>query len=292
MSDRKKTVLITGASSGFGEGAAKTFADKGYRVFGSMRDANGRNAAKKAALEAHSDLVTIFEMDVTDEASVNAAISQILETTSVDILINNAGIMDIGLTEAYSVEQARALMETNYFGAIRVMQALLPQMRKAGAGLVINTSSLVGRVTGPFFGTYAATKHALEAYSQSLRYELSPFGVDVAIVEPGPFGTNLINSGQAPARQDVADSYGELSGVPSAMLSGFAEMLAGPDAPNPQWVVDAYVELAEMPQGKRPTRKVVGLTWGVDEINRLTQPIQDNILAEMQLEALLGGKNA
>jgi NAD(P)-dependent dehydrogenase (short-subunit alcohol dehydrogenase family) len=211
---------------------------------------------------------------------------------SVDILINNAGIMYLGITEAFSVEQAKFQMETNYFGAIRVMQAVLPSMRKAGSGLIINTSSLVGRMSPPFFGTYTATKHALEGYTQALRYEVSPFGVDIVMVEPGPFGTGLLASGQAPAHSEVLETYGELAGVPIAMGENFAQMLQSEDAPDPQWVVDAYLKLAELPFGSRPTRTVVGITWGVDEINQLTQPIQDRVLQEMQLESVLGGVSA
>ena len=289
MANTTKTVVITGASSGFGEGAVRAFAGQGYRVWGTMRDSNGRNAAKKAALEAISPAVRVIEMDVASDASVADGFATILAEGPVDILINNAGIMYIGLTEAFSVAQAQEQMETNYFGAIRAMQAVLPGMRAAGKGLIINTSSLVGRITGPFFGTYAATKHALEGYSQALRYEVSPFNVDIAIVEPGPFGTGLLASGKPVAHADVAASYGDLAGVPAAMGAHFAQLLTSEGAPDPQWVVDAYVKLAEMPQGTRPTRTVVGITWGVDQINAQTQPLQDAILKEMQLGAVLGG---
>jgi len=144
----------------------------------------------------------------------------------------------------------------------------------------------------PFFGTYTATKHALEGYSQALRYEVSPFGVDIVLVEPGPFGTGLLSSGQAPAHTEVIETYGELAGVPTAMGENFAQMLQSEDAPDPQWVVDAYLKLAELPFGSRPTRTVVGITWGTDEINNLTQPIQDRILKEMQLDSVLGGVSA
>lgn len=285
-----KNIIITGSSSGFGLKAAMDFADKGYRVFATMRQPDGKNAEKKAALEAHSAHIKVVEMDVTSDDAVKKAMGHILAAAGdIDILINNAGIMYIGITEAYSVEQARFQMETNYFGAIRTMQAVLPSMRKAGKGLIINTSSLVGRMSPPFFGTYTATKHALEGYSQALRYEVSPFGVDVAMVEPGPFGTGLLASGQVPAHSDALASYGELVGVPTAMGEQFEQMLQSEDAPDPQWVVDAYLKLAELPAGKRPTRTVVGITWGVDEINALTQPIQDRVLKEMQLESVLGG---
>ena len=288
-----KNVIITGSSSGFGLKAAKDFADKGNKVFATMRKSDGKNAEKKAELEGHSSNIKVLEMDVTDDASVKNAINAVLaETNNIDILINNAGIMYLGITEAFSVEQAKFQMETNYFGAIRVMQAVLPNMRKSGSGLIINTSSLVGRMSPPFFGTYTATKHALEGYSQALRYEVSPFGVDIVLVEPGPFGTGLLASGQAPAHSEVLETYGELAGVPTAMGENFAQMLQSEEAPDPQWVVDAYLKLAEMPTGKRPTRTVVGITWGVDEINELTQSIQDRVLKEMQLDTVLGGVSA
>src|SRR6056297_3961554 len=210
-----KKIIITGSSSGFGLKAAKDFADRGNRVFATMRNPDGKNADKKEELEAYSDHITVADMDVSSDVSVKKAMDRILaEAGNIDVLINNAGIMYIGITEAYSVEQARFQMETNYFGAIRTMQAVLPAMRKEGSGLIINTSSLVGRVSPPFFSTYTASKHALEAYSQGLRYELSPFEVDVALVEPGPFGTGLLESGKVPDHGDVLESYGELAGVP------------------------------------------------------------------------------
>jgi NAD(P)-dependent dehydrogenase (short-subunit alcohol dehydrogenase family) len=289
MSKTNKVVVVTGCSSGFGEGAVKAFADKGYRVWGTLRDAQGRNAGKKAALEAYSSQVSVIDMDVTDDASVAAAFAHIHAQGPVDVLINNAGIMNLGITEAFSIAQAKEQMETNYYGAIRTMQAVLPAMRAAKSGLIINTSSLVGQISPPFFSTYSATKHALEGYAQGLRYEVSPFGIDVAIVQPGPFGTGLLTSGQSPAHSDVLASYGDLAGVPNAIGEHFAAFLQSEQAPKPQLVVDAYVALADMPAGQRPTRTVVGITWGVDEMNAAKQPIQDSVLKEMQLEGVLGG---
>lgn len=292
METKIKTVVITGASSGFGEGAVKAFADKGYRVWGTMRDVAGRNAGKKAALEALSKNVSVIDMDVASDASVANGFARILGQGPVDVLINNAGVMYLGITEAFSIAQAKEQMETNYYGAIRTMQAVLPGMRAARSGLIINCSSLVGQISPPFFSTYSATKHALEAYTQGLRYELSPFGVDVALVEPGPFGTGLLASGRPPAHVGVMVSYGELAGVPAAMGAHFAAFLQSEQAPNPQLVVDAYLALADMPASKRPTRTVVGIKWGVDEINAAKQPVQDRVLKEMQLEGTLGGVSA
>ena len=111
-----------------------------------------------------------------------------------------------------------------------------------------------------FFGAYSATKHALEGYSQSLRYEVAPFGVDIALVQPGPFGANLLASGRPPALGNMLASCGELAGVPTGMVVQFAQMLQSDGAPDPQLVVNAYLTLAETPVGKRPMRTVVGIT--------------------------------
>jgi len=171
---------------------------------------------------------------------------------------------------------------------MRTMQSVLPAMRSAKSGLIINTSSLVGQISPPFFATYSATKHALEGYTQGLRYEVSPFGIDVCIVEPGPFRSGLLRGGKAPSRSDVLASYGELANVPSSMIEYFGKFLESEAAPNPQLVVNAYLALADMPAGQRPTQTVVGITWGMDEMNTAKQPIQDRVLKEMQLENVLG----
>lgn len=290
MPEAKKNVVITGSSSGFGLKAAKDFADKGYQVFATLRNPEGKNAAVKAELQAHSDFIHVVDMDVNSDESVKTAIEGILtKAGNIDILINNAGVMYIGITEAFSIEQAKEQMEINYFGAMRTMQSVLPAMRSAKSGLIINTSSLVGQISPPFFATYSATKHALEGYTQGLRYEVSPFGIDVCIVEPGPFRSGLLGGGKAPSRSDVLASYGELANVPSSMIEYFGKFLESEAAPNPQLVVNAYLALADMPAGQRPTRTVVGITWGVDEMNAAKQPIQDRVLKEMQLENVLGG---
>ncbi|MFK7966460.1 MAG: SDR family NAD(P)-dependent oxidoreductase [Burkholderiaceae bacterium] len=128
MTENAREVVITGASSGFGAAAVRAFADRGDRVWGTLRDTSGRNAAKKAELEAHSSGITNVEMDVTSEASVADGFAGTLAEGPIDILINNAGTTYVGMTEAYSVRQAWEQMDTNYFGAIRTMQAVLPSM--------------------------------------------------------------------------------------------------------------------------------------------------------------------
>ncbi|WP_110640771.1 SDR family oxidoreductase [Salinicola sp. CPA57] len=293
MSDTKANIVITGSSSGFGQKSVKDFADKGYRVFATMRGPEGKNAAVKAELEAYSDSIHVVDMDVTSDESVKTAIAGVLaKVDKIDILLNNAGVMYLGITEAFSIAQAREQMETNYYGAMRTIQAVLPAMREAESGLIINTSSMVGQISAPYFSTYAATKHALEGYLQGLRYEVAPFGIDIAIVQPGPFPTGLTAAGQQPRRTDILASYGELARIPAAMFEEFGKFMQSDQAPDPQMVVDAYLALADMPAGKRPTRTAVGMVWGVDEINAAKQPIQDRVLKEMQLDKVLGGADA
>jgi len=286
-----KNVIITGSSSGFGLKAAKDFADKGYRVFATMRNPEGKNVVKKSELEEYSNHIKVMDMDVTNDASVQDAIAGIInQAGNVDILINNAGIMYVGVTEAYSIEQAHQQMNTNYYGIIRVTQAVLPSMRKAGKGLIINTTSVAGRVSWPFFGTYNATKFAVEGYAQALKYEVAPAGVEVVMVEPGPFGTGLMDSIQTESRTEVLADYNQLNEIKTAMLEQFGQFLNTPEAPQSQLVVDAYIQLAEMEHGTRPTRTVVGLDYGAVKMNELTQSIQDDVLKALQLDFMLETK--
>ena len=293
MSEEKKSIVVTGSSSGFGQKSVKAFADRGYQVFATMRGPESKNATVKAELEAYSDSIHVVDMDVTNDESVETAIASVLEKAGkIDVLLNNAGVMYLGITEAFSIAQARAQMETNYYGAMRTIQAVLPAMREARSGLIINTSSMGGQISAPYFSTYAATKHALEGYLQGLRYEVAPFGIDIAIVQPGPFPTGLSAAGQQPSRTYILKSYVELADIPAAMFEEFGKFMQSDQAPDPQMVVDAYLALADMPKGKRPTRTAVGLVWGVDEINAAKQPIQDRVLKEMQLDDVLGGADA
>ena len=283
-----QNVVITGSSSGFGYLAAGAFAERGYRVWATMRNTATKNAGRAQELEAMSDAVRVVDMDVTDAGSVERATDTIIgEDGNVDVLINNAGIMYVGHTEAYSVEQAHRQMDVNYYGMIRVTQAVLPHMRRAAAGLIINNSSVAGRVSWPYMGTYSATKFAVEAYSQALRFEMAPFGVDVALVEPGPFPTSLIASVSPEARTEVLEEYGEIAAVPSQMLAYFGDWLQSDEAPDNQLVVDAYLALADAASGERPTRTVVGPDFGVNEMNQATQPIQDAVLGALNLESVL-----
>lgn len=285
-----KNVVITGTSSGFGNMAVKQFADNGYKVYAAMRSPDGKNLSAKSDLQDYSENIEVIEMDVLSDESVNNAIKHVVgQDGKIDTLINNAGIMHMGVTEAFSVEQAKQLMDTNYYGVIRTTQAVAPHMRAKGKGLIINTTSVVGRVSWPFTGTYSASKAAVEAYSQSLKYELAASGVEVVLVEPGPSGTNLSGSFEPEAHTGVVTQNPHLKEIIDNMIGSFGEVLEDP-ATDPKHVVDTYINLVEMEHGERPTRTPVGLINGVDKINDFFQPIQDKIITDFQLDFMLETK--
>ncbi len=181
-----KVVLISGASAGFGRASATQLARLGYRVYGTSRRAEFPEAADSDS----SPLM--LPMDVCDDGSVQTAIEFVLKREGrIDVVVNNAGVGLAGAVEDTSVEEAKAIFETNFFGVLRVCRAVLPTLRAQGGGHIVNVSSLGGLVTIPFQGFYSASKYALESMSDALRMELRPFGVHVTLIEPGDFKTGF-----------------------------------------------------------------------------------------------------
>ena len=280
-----KNVVITGSSSGFGYLTALLLARKGYKVWATMRNAETKNASKKEELLAiakNEDLnISVIELDVTKDASVTKAIKTIVnEDGRIDHLVNNAGYMFVGITEAYSISQAKDQFETNFFGILRMVKAVAPHMRKQKEGLIVNVTSIAGRLTFPYFGIYCASKHAVEAYSQALRYELAPWGIEVSLVEPGPFGTNLLYSGPKEADQAVFDNYGKQKDEPAGLLKYFDGFFQSPDAPDPQLVADDIAMLVEAQRGKREERVVSGVGFGAEDYNEKVYPIQQSVVKD------------
>jgi NAD(P)-dependent dehydrogenase (short-subunit alcohol dehydrogenase family) len=187
----QKTVLITGATDGLGRAAALLLAQRGYRVF-----AAGRSAEKRAQLDALSreknlSLETL-ELDVCDDASVQRAVANVLaKTGAIDVLFNNAGVNFTAAVEDLRMEDWRRQFETNFFGVLRVTQAVVPHMRERRHGRILMMSSVSGFVTAPTQGAYSSSKFALEAMSNALRLELYPFGVHVVLIEPGYIVTGI-----------------------------------------------------------------------------------------------------
>ncbi len=286
-----RTIVITGCSSGFGKLAAERFARAGDRVYATMRGVRGKNAAIGSELKALASQdkidLRVLELDVTRAESVDAAAAQVLkESGAPDVIVNNAGQMYVGITEAFDAEELARQFDINVVGVHRMNRAFLPAMRKRGRGLFINISSVAGRLAIPFFGVYHASKWALEGYSQALRTELASSGVDVVLVEPGPFTTALFPRSPKPVDKDGRGvSYpAVVHETFAAMGKAFEEVFAAEETPtDPALVVDRIVELAAMKPGTRPFRSVVGVDFGVGELNEANAPREAAVLAAMQL---------
>src|SRR2546429_58926 len=180
-----QTVLITGATDGLGKAAALLLAERGYRVFAAGRSADKRAQLDALAKEKHLLLETM-QMDVCDDASVQKAVASVYQKAgALDVLINNAGFVQVGAVEDLRLEDWRRQFETNFFGVIRVTQAVLPRMRERRKGRILMMSSVSGFVTPPTQGAYSASKHAIEALSNALRHELYPFGIHSILIQPG-----------------------------------------------------------------------------------------------------------
>jgi NADP-dependent 3-hydroxy acid dehydrogenase YdfG len=180
----KKIILITGTSSGFGKDTAETLAQAGHQVFATMRGVNGKHREKAKALQAKG--IDVLELDVQNDTSVEAAFKSLFQQTGgkLDVVINNAGLMIQGFSEAITTEQTHQMFDVNVLGIQRVLRAALPQLRQNQSGLIINVGSIVGRMTIPFLGLYGATKFAVEALTESYRYELSQLGIDSTLIAP------------------------------------------------------------------------------------------------------------
>jgi NAD(P)-dependent dehydrogenase (short-subunit alcohol dehydrogenase family) len=274
-----KTVLITGASTGFGRDTAETLTSEGHRVFASFRDIVGRNKSHADALRAKD--IEVVELDVTKNRSVESAVGNVLSLAGrIDVLINNAEIASAGVSEAFTPEQIRDLFEVNVFGVHRMLRAVLPTLRKQGDGLVINIGAILGRVTFPFFGLHGASKCAVEALTESYRYELSQLGVDVVLVQPSAYPTNVYGSVQEPADKVRAEAYGEIGTIPGKMFATFMEIFHNKNAPNSHDVSDAIAKLVSQTRGSRPARVVVGEPCA-DVFNRLTEPVHAQVIPSL-----------
>ena len=190
MSSESKTVLVTGASSGIGLATALHLAEKGYAVIGTSRSMDRLTSFQERAAKKGLQ-VTGLELDINSDEGVEAVLPGLLADSEIHVLVNNAGYSLWGPLEGVSMDQLRAQFETNFFAAARMIKAVLPAMTRRRSGTIINMSSILGRMGTPFNSAYVASKFAMEGLSESLRVELWPLGIRVALVEPGLFNTDL-----------------------------------------------------------------------------------------------------
>lgn len=225
-----KSILVTGASSGIGAAIVSRLAKDGHRVFGTSRKDGARNP----------DGSQMLDLDVTSDASVHSCFNRFLEKTGrIDVLINNAGYLQSGAIEEVTLDQAHAQFETNYFGVVRMVRAVLPAMRAQKSGLIATTSSLAGMVPLPFWGHYNASKFAVEGLMETLRHELKPLGVKVAMVEPGAIKTRFYSAPQAAAMAEYSPWRERFFKA----MRGFEEK-----APGPEVVAEVFAQLVNSEQ--------------------------------------------
>lgn len=284
----RKVVLITGTNSGFGWLTAQSVAALGHKVYAAMRDTKGKNAEKAKALSL-VDNISVLDVSLTDESSVNAAFETIIAKEGmIDVLINNAGVTMFGVAETATTEDVQRIFDINVMAPWRLMKLALPFMRKKSEGLIINVSSGYGRFSAPFSAIYGSSKFALEGLTEGLHYEVRPLGIDVAIVQPGAFPTEMSNKIQFGSDISVSDQYKVLAPYQDKMFTAMGNIFET-IKPNPQEVADAVVGLINLPQGQRPLRTVTDPTTGeiVSTANSAVQVEYAKILSAFGIEELL-----
>lgn len=216
---KSQVVVVTGVSSGIGRATAEKFAKRGCQVFGTVR-----SISKAKPIPG----VLLVEMDIRDDASVQQGIQTIIaHALRIDVLVNSAGVTLLGATEETSIAEAQSLFDTNFFGILRVIKAVLPQMREQRSGRIVNVSSVLGFLPAPYMALYSASKHAVEGLSETLDHEVRQFGIRVALVEPSFTKTNLdLNAPQAVSR---IPAYREELGVVSQAIQRNVQKAPLPD---------------------------------------------------------------
>jgi len=220
----EKVAIVTGSSSGIGFETSLALAREGYFTYATMRDTTKSNKIKEITQKENLK-ISILELDVDDENSVKTAIAQILDQNQrIDVLVNNAGWGLWGCVEDVSVDEFKEQFETNFFSIIRLIQDVVPTMRKQGSGTIVNVSSVVGRIGFPASPAYISSKFALEGLSESLRFELAPFGVDVIIIEPGVIKTNFMKNMKMAKKSELDTVYKDITTKVVSGVKMMAEM--------------------------------------------------------------------
>ncbi|MBV2353853.1 SDR family oxidoreductase [Streptomyces sp. J2-1] len=290
-----KTILITGAGSGFGALSARELAKAGHTVYAAMRDTRGRNAGRVAdaaqwAADNDADLRTV-ELDVLSQESADAAIKTVIDQAGrIDVVVHNAGHMVTGPTEAFTPEEIAAVYDTNVLGTQRVNRAVLPRLREQGEGLLLwigSTSTRGG--TPPYLAPYFAAKAAMDSLAVSYAAELARFNIETTIVVPGSFtkGTNHFATGGHPADEQTVKAYEALYPGLVEQVSQRLAALAPADADVSQ-VADAVVQVVDTPHGERPFRVHVDpANDGSEEVSDVADRIRREFLSRVGLEDVL-----
>lgn len=285
----KKKILITGANGGFGKLTVLTLLQKGHQVAASMRDPERRN--KLLASELSEAGAKIVSIDVTSNEGVTRGVKDaISQLNGLDVLINNAGVGVHGMQEFFTVEDYQKLFDINLFGVQRMNRAVIPYFREQQDGLILYTSSCLGRVALPFYGPYQSTKWALESMAENYRLELSGFGIENCIVEPGGYATAFAENLVQPGDKSKEPYYGEFSKAPEESLQGFMRFLEANPQQNPQKVADTFSKIIDLPKGERPFRTPVdfiGMGELIQKYNEHLEQITTGLLTNFGSQGLL-----
>jgi len=283
--DAKQKILVTGASGGFGKLTVMRLLERGHKVAAAMREVRGRNIEAARELAGHG--ASVVEMDVCDGGSVDSGVAGAIEELGgLDAVVNNAGQGVLGVQESFTPEDWQRIFDVNVFGVQRVIRAVLPHMRGRHSGLLVQISSLLGRIAVPFYGPYIASKWALEAMSENYRVELSRFGVDVVVVEPGGYQTAFIGNLMLPSDRGRDESLAGMPREAQDFLHGFAQALAANPAQAPENVADAIASIIETKPGHRPFRTVVdkmGMGDAIQPYNEQFEKISSDLYAAFGL---------
>ena len=260
-----KVAIVTGSAAGIGYEIAIHLAKNGFRTYASMRNLQKANGITEMAKNENLPL-SLIQLDVTDDISITKAIDKVInESGRIDVLVNNAGYGLIGSIEDMSVEELKAQYETNVFGTFMVTKAVLPYMRKEHGGSIINISSIAGRIALPLYSAYVSTKFAIEGLSESMAYELEPFGIRVAIIEPGAIKTNFRRE-QAAKGSSEDSPYSSMMQSPSKAIEKMLKHRLYPEE-----VAKAVIQAIENPKPK--LRYIVGKD--AEELIELRRKISD-----------------
>lgn len=290
----KAVILITGAGSGIGKLSARALALAGHTVYATMRDVAGRNAGRaaeaRAWARAHGADLHPLELDVLSQDSCDAAVAAVVAKQGrLDVVVQNAGHLVVGPTEAFTAEEVVQVLDTNFVGAHRVLRAALPRLRAQEAGLLLWISSTTTKGGfPPFLGPYGAAKAAMDSLAVSLSYEVARFGIETAIVVPGAFtrGTEHFPSAGKPRDAQRAAAYARYDGVLDQVAERL-DALTPPDA-DPQAVADELVRIVGLPRGRRPFRTVVDFVGdGAREVLEVAEAVRVDFARRIGIADLL-----
>lgn len=292
----QQVVLVTGAGSGIGRAIALSLARAGHQVYASMRDLRQKNQERgQALLQLARDeklALEVLELDVLSETACRAAVDAILAVHGrIDTVVNNAGMLMAGLTEAFSIEQVASIIDTNALSWLRVNRAVLPAMRRQGHGLLMYVGSTTSRLHEPFIGPYIASKAAGDALAEIMAMEVRPSGIDSVILVPGAFtsGTEHFSDARPPAYPAIEQQYGDLPGRIASLDSRLNAIdTENGGALDVSAVGHAAVDVLAMTHGQRPLRVTIdGQRKGTESIDAVSHEKQAIFLHRMGLDDLI-----